>query len=151
MGGEVTLRTLLATDVAKGASLWSSVGGEIWDQSYYYSRYEDPLAPDGTEHPKSVIDRLREDIAGLDGSFAWEGSEPLRHLDYLTAPVIIHHAIGDRGAAYKWSALLAKELYLRSHRYEFLTYPGEDHLFKGEDLEEAARRDGAFFRSLMVR
>ncbi|MDE0055987.1 MAG: hypothetical protein OXT64_17285 [Gammaproteobacteria bacterium] len=39
-----TLRTLLATDVLKGASLWCSAGGDIWDQSFYYSRYGDPLA-----------------------------------------------------------------------------------------------------------
>ncbi len=151
MGGEVTLRALLATDVVKGASLWSSVGGEIWDQAFYYSRYEDPLADDGAEYPKDVIDKLREDIERLDGPFAWERSEPLRHLEHLATPLIIHHAIGDRGAAYVWSARLAKELYLRSHRYEFHTYAGDDHLFKGAGLEEAARRDGAFFRALMVR
>ena len=150
MGGEVTLRALLATDVVKGASLWSSVGGDIWDQAFYYSRYEDPLAADGAEHPKDVVDRLREDIAALDGPFAWEESEPLLHLDHLSTPIIIHHAIGDRGAAYAWSARLAKQLYLRSHRYELHTYAGDDHLFKGADLEEAARRDEAFFRSLMV-
>ncbi len=151
MGGEVTLRALLATDVVKGASLWSSVGGDIWDQAFYYSRYEDPLAADSAEHPKEVIDRLHEDLAALDGPFAWEGGEPLHYLEHLTAPVIIHHAIGDRGAAYAWSARLAKELYLRSHPYEFHTYAGEDHLFNDADLEEAARRDGVFFRSLMVR
>ena len=150
MGGGVTLRALLATDVVKGASLWSSVGGDIWDQAFYYSRYEDPLAADGAEHPKDVVDRLREDIGALDGPFAWEESEPLLHLDHLSTPIIIHHAIGDRGAAYAWSARLAKELYLRSHRYELHTYAGDDHLFKGADLEEAARRDEAFFRSLMV-
>lgn len=151
MGGEVTLRALLATDVVKGASLWSSVGGEIWDQAFYYSRYENPLAADGAEHSKDVIDKLRADIAGLDGPFAWERSEPLRNLKHLTTPIIIQHAIGDRGAAYVWSARLAKELYLRSHPYEFHTYAGDDHLFKGPDLEQAAKLDGAFFDSFMVR
>ena len=150
MGGEVTLRALLAADVVKGASLWSSVGGDIWDQSFYYSRYVDPLAPDSARHPKEVIDKLHQDLAALDGPFAWEHGEPLHYLDHLKAPIIIHHAIGDRGADYAWSARLAKELYLRSHPYEFHTYAGEDHMFKGADLEEAARRDGVFFRSLMV-
>ena len=150
LGGEVTLRALLAADVVKGASLWSSVGGDIWDQSFYYSRYKDPLAMDSAERPKEVIDKLREDMAALDGPFAWEQGEPLDYLEHLKAPIIIHHAIGDRGAAYMWAARLAKELYLRSHPYEFHTYAGEDHLFKGADLEEATARDGAFFRSLMA-
>ena len=150
MGGEVTLRALLATDVVRGASLWSSVGGDIWDQAFYYSRYRDPRATDSAEHAKEVIDKLREDLASLDGPFVLKRGEPLRYLEHLTAPIIIQHAIGDRGAAYDWSARLAKELYLRSHPYEFHTYAGKDHLFTGADLEQAAKRDEAFFRSLMV-
>ncbi len=149
MGGEVTLRALLATDRVRGASLWSSVGGELWDQAFYYSRYEDDLAPDSGRVPKQVVDGLKRDIAALDGPFDWRGSEPLRHLHYLTTPLILHHALGDRGAPYEWSARLAKELYLRSVRYEFYSYPGKDHLFRGTSLEEAAERDAAFFRSLI--
>ena len=151
MGGEVTLRALLATDGVRGASLWSSVGGDIWDQSFYYSRYKDHLAPDSSLVPKEVIDGLNRDIAGLGVPFDWRGSEPLRHLQYLSAPIILHHSLEDAGAPYKWSARLAKELYLRSHRYEFYSYPGKDHLFRGVSLEEAAERDAAFFRSLLTR
>lgn len=149
MGGEVTLRTLVASDRIRGASMWSSVGGDIWDQSYYYSRYEDPAAPDSSENPKSVIQRLRGRIAELDGNYDPDGSEPLLHLDYLTTPIILHHSVGDRGAAYKWSERLAKELYMRGNKYEFYSYAGEDHLFKDEAMELAAERDATFFRALM--
>lgn len=150
MGGEVTLRSLLATDRVKGASMWSSVGGDIWDQSYYYSRYADPMAYDSSETPKSVIERLRGRIRAFDDGFDYRGSEPLLHLDELQTPLIIQHAVGDRGAAYKWSERLAKELYLRGKRYEFWTYPGDDHLFAGEALLQAVRRDATFFRLLML-
>ena len=150
MGGEVTLRALLATGRVRGASLWSTVGGEIWDQAFYYSRYEDSLAVDGDGVPKDVVDRLEEDIAALDETFDWRGSEPLRHLQYLAAPLILHHAQDDRGAPYHWSARLARELYLRSHRYEFYSYAGADHLLRGAALEQAAERDAVFFRSLMA-
>ncbi len=148
MGGEVTLRALLATDRVKAASMWSSVGGDIWEQSYYYSRYEDPEAPDSSDTPKSVIERLRGRIAKLDEDFDYRVAEPLLHLDYLQTPIIIHHSIGDRGAAYKWSEHLAKELYMRGKRYEFHSYQGSDHLFKGEAMERVVERDVAFFRSL---
>ena len=150
MGGEVTLRTLLATDRVKGASMWSSVGGDIWDQSYYYSRYSDPTAFDSSETPKSVIDRLRGRIAALDDDFDYRGSEPLLHLDALQTPIIIQHAVGDRGAAYKWSEQLAKELTMRDKQYAFHSYPGIDHLFQGEMMEQAVDRDVEFFRSLMT-
>ena len=150
MGGEVTLRSLLATDRVRGASMWSSVGGDIWDQSYYYSRYSDPTAFDSSETPKSVIDRLRGRIAALDDDFDYRGSEPLLHLEYLDTPIIIQHSVDDRGAAYKWSERLAKELYMRGMEYEFFSYPGNDHLFEGETMQQAADRDVKFFRSLMI-
>lgn len=149
MGGEVTLRSLLATDKIRGASLWSSVGGDIWDQAYYYSRYEDPTAFDSSEKPKAVVERLRGRIAALNEDFDYRDSEPLLHLDYLLTPLIIQHAVGDRGAAYNWSERLAKELYLRGKEYEFFGYAGDDHLFTGETIELAVKRDVAFFRSLM--
>ena len=148
MGGEVTLRALLATERIRGASMWSSVGGDIWDQSYYYSRYEDPAAPDSSEKDKYVISRLQGRIADLDESFDSESVEPLNHLAALTTPLIIHHGIGDRGAAYKWSEQLAKELYMQGKTYEFWSYPGDHHLFSGEELQLAVDRDVSFFISL---
>jgi dipeptidyl aminopeptidase/acylaminoacyl peptidase len=150
MGGEVTLRSLLATDRIKGASMWSSIGGDIWDQSYYYSRYENVLTQDGSDVPKTVIEDLRKDVAGLDRNFDTAGVEPLHKLDYLRTPIIIHHSIGDRGAAYKWSERLAKELYLRGLSYEFYSYPGSDHFFQGEMQQQAVQRDADFFRALRL-
>lgn len=149
MGGEVTLRTLLATDRIRGASMWSSVGGDIWDQSYYYSRYSDSAAFDSSGTPKSVIERLMGRIAELDSEFDYRGSEPLLHLDKLQTPIIIHHAVGDRGAAYKWSQRLAKELYMHGKDYEFWSYPGDDHLFTGETMQQAVDRDAEFFLKRM--
>ena len=149
MGGEVTLRTLVATDRVKGASMWSSVGGDIWDQAYYYSRYEEPSAFDSSETPKPAIDRLQDSVAALDGDFDYRESEPLLYLDRLITPINIQHAVGDRSAAYKWSERLAKELLMHGKSYAFHSYPGEDHLFSGPMLEQAVDRDAAFFRELM--
>jgi dipeptidyl aminopeptidase/acylaminoacyl peptidase len=147
MGGEVTFRTLLATDKIKAASMWSSVGGEIWDQSYYYSRYSEPAAPDSSETDKYVVTRLRGRIGDLDGDFNYDSVEPHLHLEHLQSPLIIQHSVGDRGAAYKWSEQLAKELYVRGKPYEFWSVPGDKHLFSAEDMKIAVDRDVAFFRS----
>jgi dipeptidyl aminopeptidase/acylaminoacyl peptidase len=149
VGGEVTLRTLLATDKVKAASMWSSVGGDIWDQSYYYSRYSEPAAPDSSETDKQVVTRLRGRIAELDGDFDYDSVEPHLHMEHLQTPVIIQHSVGDRSAAYKWSEKLAKELYVRGKRYEFWSVPGDKHLFSWEDMEKATDRDVAFFRSVL--
>ena len=147
MGGEVTLRSLLTTGSVRAASLWSSVGGDIWDQAYYYSRYEAPLEADGSDRPKAVIERLRAQIDSLSAPFDTRAVEPLAYLDDLQTPLIIHHAIGDRGAAYKWSERLAKELAQRDKPYRFFSYSGEAHLLRGEQHADAVSRDVAFFRA----
>lgn len=149
MGAEVTLRALLATDRVKAASLWSTVGGDIWDQAYYYSRYGDPTAFDSSETPKSVIGTLKTSIAAFGPGFDYDGCEPLLHLDRLATPIVIQHAVGDRGAPYKWSETLATELYLLGKPYAFFSYPGDDHFFDGETMEQAARRDAEYFRNAM--
>lgn len=149
LGVEVSLRALLATEGVRGASLWSGVGGEIWDQAYYYQRYEDPLADDGSDADNRRIEDLRQDMAALDEPYDWTTREPLRYLDYLQAPIVIQHAVGDTGAPYHWSERLAKELYLLGHPYRFYSYPGTDHFFQGETLREAVERDVEYFRSLI--
>lgn len=146
MGGEVTLRALLATGRVKAASLWSSVGGDIWEQAYYYSRYKNPYAPDSSEIEKPVITRLRKQLSQLDGPFDTDTINPHRFLGGLQTPVIIHHAVGDRSAAYKWSQHLAKELAVRQKSYEFWSYDGDSHFFAGCDLELAVERDVRWFR-----
>ncbi len=37
LGGEIALRTLLVDGSFRGASLWSPVGGSLWEQAYHYS------------------------------------------------------------------------------------------------------------------
>jgi len=149
MGGEVTLRALLATDRIRAASLWSSVGGDIWDQAYHYSRYKDLEAPDGSAVEKGRIQDLKKDIAALGEPYDWAAREPLRYLRFLHTPLVLHHSVGDTGAKYEWSERLAKELYMAGLRYAFFTYPGSDHFFPGQTREQAVERDAEFFRGFL--
>ena len=149
MGGEISLRSVVISDRIKGASMWSSVGGDIWDQSYYYSRYENPHAPDSSDVDKPVVTRLEAQIADLSGPYDTDSNEPLNYLQSLQTPLIIHHSVDDTGAAYKWSVELAEELYRLGKKYEFYSYPGSDHLFTGDALNAAVERDAQFFRNLM--
>jgi len=151
LGGEVSLRVLLATDMVKGATLWSSVGGEIWDQAYNYSRSGNLLAIDNNQVSKPAIDKLRNSVSALGATYDWKAREPLHHLRHLTTPIVIHHAIDDQSTDYRWSMRLAKELYLGNHQYLFYSYSGSDHLFKGEQLLTAVDRDIKFFKTLMTK
>ena len=149
LGGEVTLRALLATNNVKGASLWSAVGGDIWDQAFYYSRYEHRDATDGSDVAKTYVDQLKSELDAYSGKYDWRSVEPLRFLQYLRTPLILHHSIGDYGALYEWSERLAKELYLLGQPYRFYSYPGTDHFYQGDVLQKAVTQDVEFFESLM--
>jgi dipeptidyl aminopeptidase/acylaminoacyl peptidase len=151
LGGEVTLKALLATDRVRGASLWSTVGGDIWDKAYRYSRRAAVDASyDSSDIAKDAVLELKKELESFGTQYDWRGSEPLRFLGYLRAPLILHHSLNDGGAAFEWSRRLAKELYLLGHRYEFYTYAGSDHFFQGQDMQQAADRDARFFRGLMT-
>jgi dipeptidyl aminopeptidase/acylaminoacyl peptidase len=150
LGGDVTLRALLATDRVRGASLWSTVGGDIWERAYYYSRYRRREADDESGVAKASVAELQQQIARLGGPYDWEAREPGRHLPHLRTPVILHHAIGDTSAKYDWSERLAGALYVAGVPYVFHTYRGTDHFFQGEARQAAVARDVAFFTSLMA-
>ena len=151
LGGEVTLKALLATDRVRGASIWSTVGGSIWDQAYFYSVREGADAShDSGAVPKEAFAKLKRELETLGPGYDWRQSDPLRFLARLSAPVAMHHALLDTGADYDWSRRLAAEFYALGKPYEFYTYPVSDHFLEGENRETAAERDTRFFRSLMT-
>jgi dipeptidyl aminopeptidase/acylaminoacyl peptidase len=150
LGGEVTLKALLATSMVRGASLWSTVGGDIWDQAYHYatSRGVDHLY-DSSELPKDTVVQLRDEIERLGGRWDYREADPLARLGDLHVPLMLQHSHGDEGAPFRWSVQIAKELYRLGKPYVFHAYPGDGHFFEGDDRLLAVARDAAFFRGLM--
>lgn len=150
MGGEVTLRALLATDRVKAASIWAPVVAGTWEQAFHYSRMRDAYPDrDDLSTPKSEINQLERDIAALGFEYRVESGEPLGHLHHLAAPVVIHHARGDRSVPYEWSERLATRLYRLRKPYVFYSYDTPDHLLNDETRIAAVRRDIEFFSSFM--
>ena len=151
MGGEVALRAVLAWPQVRATSLWSTTGGDAWDQAYHYDRMAAPLAPDDHNKPKPGLDKLRRALAAYGAGDRNELREPLLHLDRLKTPLILHHALEDPSTDHRWSARLARELYLRGLPYEFYTYSGADHFFTEPQRSEVVRRDIAFFEAHLGR
>ncbi len=149
LGGEVSLRSLLATNAIRGASLWSPVGGSLWEQAYHYTSYYSDDDTDGQEKPPSLMNELSNDIEELGFSYDPDSSEPGAFLHLLKTPIIVHHAKGDGEVPYIWSELLATKLELQGKDYAFYSYDSDHHLFRGEVRSLAVSRDVAFFRSLM--
>lgn len=148
LGGEVTLRALLAAPAVRGAALWSTVGGDVWEQAWRLSRRE-RVGSDTSLTPKPAIERLRRDIAGLAAPYDTDAREPLLALQRLRTPLILQHADGDASTDVRGSMRIAQELARRDLPYELHVLPGADHFFQGPQFEAAVARDVAFFRRLM--
>lgn len=147
MGGEIALRAVLAWPEVKAASLWSTSGGDAWEQAHHYDRLNAPLQQDSTNRPKAGLDRLRSALAAFGLQDRQEAREPLLHLHLLKTPLILHHALEDTSTDHRWSARLARDLYLRGLTYEFHSYPGSDHFFQEPQRTHAVARDIAFFKA----
>ena len=144
MGGDVTLRALQQTDQIKAASIWSTVGGEQWEQMYYYSRkpltLDTHLPVDGEQ-----MAQLRTELS----TSPWRSLEPILNIEKISTPLNLHHALGDTGALYAWSRRIASRLAYLDKPHTFYTYAGSDHLFRGDQFRLAIERDVALFNQLV--
>jgi len=149
LGAEIALRTLLVDGSIRGASLWSPVGGSLWEQAYHYSWYDNDDNTDRHDKPKARMDELSRDIDNLGFPYDPDSSEPGQFLHFLDTPIVVHHAKDDGEVPYIWSELLATKLELQNKTYMFYSYESDNHLFEDELQAVAVARDVEFFRSLM--
>ena len=149
LGGEVALRTLLVVGSIRGASLWSPVGGSLWEQAYHYSWPDSDDDTDSHDKPKARMDELSRDIDNLGFPYDPGSSEPGQFLHFLDTPIVVHHAKDDGEVPYIWSERLATKLELQNKTYTFYSYESDNHLFEDELQAIAVARDIRFFSSLM--
>ena len=150
MGGAVTLRATLALEnKVTGASIWASTTTDSWKAGIYYSLSGAGLA-DSLIEEKPALSTLMTDIKALPFDFKPEQGDANRFTDEFETPLNIHHSVHDiKSTPYHWSVELAGELYTSNKTYYFYSYPGDKHLFGGENLQRAIGRDISFFRSLL--
>ena len=84
----------------------------------------------------------------------WSSSDPGRieeaaFMSTLATPLNIHHSPGDPTAPYQGSASAFEEIIKLNLPANLYTYPGEDHLFRDESLQQAITRDTQFFRAFI--
>lgn len=147
LGGDVGLRALLVTNKIKAASLWSSVLGDIWQQSLFYGRLqEDNPGYVDNQQMKQFSSWYTDGAKNLPYPYDIESGDPSSFLEELKTPVIVQHALGDRSVPYLWSEGFVTKLYQLGKKFELYAYEGNDHLFKGSVRAEAVERDITFFK-----
>jgi uncharacterized protein len=152
LGGEVALRVLLSLQGLRGvqvraASLWATVGGDVWEQADYYARRA--AAPDGAAaRPANEGEHgLRLELAALEGRYDWRAGDPASHLGRLATPLVLHHATFDRGAKFEWSERLAAALERLGRPHRLFAYPTAEHFLDAAGRRQAVARDVEFFRA----
>ncbi len=161
MGGGITIRVLTISDQIKVAALYGSLTSD--DEVHYcwlntcrapsaptrVPRVRELLEADPDFLPSSVTAGPVSSTAAPDPFFKlheiFVKSSPGRYLQYLTAPVIIHHGENDDTVPIQWSVDLADTLAAKGKQATLYTYPGEGHVFAGWSWQLFMARTLRFF------
>lgn len=148
MGGEIALRLLVTQPNIRAASLWAPSGGTVYERAHYYARPAPPQT-ESSHVPNSGLERLMADVANTTPHYNPNANEPLDHLDRITAPLLLHHALADPAVPYVWSTRLAAGLIRSGVTYRFHSYDNDQHMFREDVFETAVERDVQFFQQQM--
>lgn len=156
MSGNLILRAMLVSDEVKAGVIW---GGAVYSyEDYSKYRISDTSyvrQPRTSEEQEKIDDRrvnperisqLREDPEGIDFSDSfWSAISLTQNLQFLNAPVQLHHSINDNVVNIGYSRDLATALENAQKEYEFYEYQGGGHNIESPYFEQAMRRTVDFF------
>jgi dipeptidyl aminopeptidase/acylaminoacyl peptidase len=148
MGGPITQRALLAlNDRIRAASVWSSGSGEHMLSFWMDMSIKELGNTDNSGTVKPPLDRLARELAQLGPDKSLEDLSIGEHLAGLEVPLAIQHAKGDATTDVNGSLELAARLYLAGREYQLFLYDSDEHLFSGDDFDQAVERDLQWFES----
>lgn len=124
MGGEVSLRTVEATDKIKAVVLWAPTSTNPSENSSFYGRNRRVTPSSGRD----------------DGAVSSEND-----LGFITAPISLHQGLSDTEVDPEWSKRLNEVLESEGKTVEYFEYPGQDHNFRNLGWDVVSKRTVDFF------
>lgn len=156
MAGNLVLRAMLVEREIKAGVIWAGAVYSYEDFAKYrisdnsYSQRPTPSRADVSQKNRETseeIQKIRANPKSIDFNSAfWNSISLTKNIKYLTNPIEIHHAAGDRVVSVNYSRDLAAVLKNNSKKYEFYEYEGGDHNIGSPDFEIAMERTVAFFK-----
>lgn len=145
MGGQVTLRAMVASKDIKAGVIWAGV----------VAAYPDLLAQwrqPNHAHPEAEQNshrRWREELVAEYGSPAenpefWASISPNAYLADLSGPIQLHHSTADTHVPVEFSEKLSTQLQDAGQTVEYYTYENDDHNISN-NFSLAMERSLAFF------
>lgn len=123
MGGEVSLRTIEATDKVKAVALWAPTSANATDNHAFYGGGRSPENQD----PEVV------------------GTSPINYLNYISAPISLHQGLEDTEVNPEWSEELKVALEQAGKTVKYFEYEGQDHNFNNLGWDLISERTIAFY------
>ena len=114
-GGYMTLMTLL--QAPEGTFAAAVAGAPVTDWALY-----------DTFYTERYMDTPQDNADG------YEASSVFPYLDNLNSPLLLIHGMADDNVVFENSVRLYAELQQRGKDFEMMTYPGERHGIRGEEL-----------------
>ena len=115
-GGYMTLMTLLQAPEGTFAAAVS--GAPVTDWALY-----------DTFYTERYMDTPQDNAEG------YEASSVFPYLDNLNSPLLLIHGMADDNVVFENSTRLYAELQKKGKHFEMMTYPGERHGIRGEELQ----------------
>lgn len=123
MGGEVSLRSVEATDTVKALTLWAPTSGRVSDNSRFYGGGRSRSASNPNE----------------------DGASPINYLRYISTPISLHQGLVDSEVNPEWAKELNEALQKENKAIEYFEYPGQDHNFRNLGWDIISKRTIMFF------
>src|SRR5690606_38957745 len=94
MGGGVTMQTITAVpDLLAAAVLYAPVSGDARDNFDRWTRSRPEVAAQVLERYGAPEETPR----------FWDGVSPIKHLDAVRTPVLLHHGTADDSCPHEWA------------------------------------------------
>jgi dipeptidyl aminopeptidase/acylaminoacyl peptidase len=149
MGGDVGLKTVLATNQIKAASIWSGVSASTKEQALYYGKLYDKNNDKTTSQSiKDYMGKLNAAVSSLGFEYNIDSGDAINYIQDINTPIILHHARWDTSVPYQWSESLASKLFEYNKAFELFAYDSKNHLLKGGKRNIAIQRDLDFFNKI---
>lgn len=137
MGGGVTSYVMVISSQVKAFVLYGAMSADAAVSWRYIRQKFNESGPDQwARQYGGTPDEIPEAYARI---------SPINYLNYVRAPVSIHHGVADTQVPPEWSADLYKRLQDTGAMVEYYTYPGAPHSFQGAAWDLFMQRTLAFF------
>lgn len=145
MGGQVTLRAMVASKDIKAGVIWAGVVASYPDLLEQW-RQPNHAHPESGQNSRR---RWREDLVAEYGSPAenpefWASISPNTYLGDVSSPIQLHHSTTDTHVPIEFSENLYTQLQDASQTVEYYTYENDDHNISN-NFSLAMERSLAFF------